>query len=52
MKQQHALIDDTVRDFRQILCRINIYEHIAQMFRDPKSEPTLPDVESTRLDSI
>ncbi len=54
MRQQHALIDETVRDFRQVLCRINIYEHVAQMFRDPRGtgETSLPDMESSRLESL
>jgi hypothetical protein len=52
MRQQHQIIEQTVSDFRQILCRINIFEHVASMFMDTKTSATLADVESSRLDSI
>ena len=52
VKQQHALIDETVRDFRLILCRINIFEFVAKMFSNPEAATTVPDVEQSRLESL
>lgn len=49
MRQQVSLIDETTRDFRQVLFRINIYDAVAKMFHAPASQS---DLERSRREEI